>query len=322
MKFKKIAAVALVAGAAAAMLSACASDSGSNTSKYSIGLVAFDMTNSTTANIWAGMQDQAKADGIATTMIDSSGSPDKAIAAIQTLVQKHVSVIYTQVFPPVALAAGIAAAQDAGIPIASIGGGTGDGVQTAWDDGTGPGAASGDAVLGLTDGKGALLKLGFKPGVPCLMREQGFDDAIAGKNSFSITRQEIQFPGQVEVSQNYTAAWLTSNAAGSAPAFTVWACTDDAAVGAAAAVQAAGRTDVNVVTIDGTPNAIKGVQNGTITAAIWINGYDTGKQAIQKVPSIVEQGLTGGPTVYQVQFNLVDKSNLDAFLKDNPTALG
>lgn len=325
MKFKKLAGIALVIGSAALVLSGCATSSSSDsatTSEYSVGLVAFDMTNSTTANIWQGMQDQAKTDGITTTVIDSSGSPDKANAAIETLVQKHVSVIFTQVFPPAALASGIAAAQAAGIPIASIGGGTGDGVQTAWDDGTGPGKASGEAVLDLTNGKGALLKFGFKPGVPCLMREAGFDEAIDGKNSFSITYQELQFPGQVEISQQYTAAWLTSNPSGSADNFTVWACTDDAAVGAAAAVQAAGRTDVNIVTIDGTPNAIKGVQNGTITAAIWINGYATGQQAITKVPEIVAQGVTGGPTTYEVDFQLVDKSNLDAFLADTPTALG
>ena len=321
MKFKKIAGIALAAAALASMLTACSSG-GEATSEYSIGLVAFDMTNSTTANIWQGMQDEAKSQGIQTTMIDSTGSPDKANAAIETLVQKKVSVIYTQVFPAVALASGIEAAMAAGIPIASIGGGTGDGVQTAWDDGTGPGAASGEAVLALTDGKGALLKLGFKPGVPCLMREQGFDDAIAGKNSFTETRQEIQFPGQVEISQNYTAAWLTSNPAGSADAFTVWACTDDAAIGASAAVAAAGRTDINVVTIDGTPNALKGVQNGSITAAVWINGYDTGREAIQKVPAIVEQGIDGGPTVYPVVFEVVDQANLDTFLSNYPAALG
>ncbi len=325
MKFTKLAAIATVAAAAVAALSGCSSTPSTTptgTSEYSIGLVAFDMTNSTTANIWQGIQDEAAAEGIATTMIDSSGSPDKAIAAIQTLVQKHVSVIYTQVFPAAALASGIAAAQSAGIPIASLGGGTGDGVQTNWDDGTGPGDASGQEVLDLTGGTGSLLKLGYKPGVPCLKREAGFDAAIEGNNSFAITRQEIQFPGQVEVSQKYTAAWLTSNAAGSAPSFTVWACTDDAAVGAAAAVQAAGRTDVDIVTIDGTPEAIKGIQSGTITAAIWIDGYGTGQDAIKAVPSIVAQGIDGGPTEYQAKYMLVDASNLEKFLKDNPGALG
>lgn len=328
MKFRKVTAAAAVVAAAALALSGCSSTSDATnaattgTSDYSIGLVAFDMTNSTTANIWQGMQDEAAAEGIATTMIDSSGSPDKAIAAIQTLVQKHVSVIYTQVFPAAALASGIAAAQSAGIPIASLGGGTGDGVQTNWDDGTGPGDASGQEVLDLTGGTGALLKLGYKPGVPCLKREAGFDAAIEGNSSFTVTRQEIQFPGQVEVSQKYTEAWLTSNAAGSAPSFTVWACTDDAAVGAAAAVQAGGRTDIDIVTIDGTPEAIKGVQNGTITAAIWIDGYGTGQDAIKAVPSIVSQGIDGGPTEYQAKYLLVDESNLEQFLKDHPNALG
>lgn len=326
MKFKKLAGIALVIGSAAMVLSGCASGSSSDSttaaSDYSFGLVAFDMSNSTTDRIWAGMQDAASELGYESTMIDSAGSPDKAIAAIETLVQKHVSVIYTQVFPPAALAAGIAAAQEAGIPIASLGGGTGDGVQTDWSFGTGPGKATGDAVLALTDGKGALLELGFKPGTPCLTREEGFNSVIDGKNSFTVTRQEIQFPGQVEISQKYTEAWLTSNPAGSTDHFTVWACTDDAAVGAAAAVQAAGRTDINIVTIDGTPSAIKALQAGQFTAVAWIDGYGTGQDAIKKLPDLVAQGVTGGPLQLEAPFKLIDKSNLDAFLQEHPEALG
>jgi len=60
-------------------------------------------------------------------VIDAQGAPDKAIAAIQNLVQKKVNVIVTTVFPANSLAAGGLAAKAAGIPIASVGSGTGDG---------------------------------------------------------------------------------------------------------------------------------------------------------------------------------------------------
>lgn len=330
MMFRKIAAISAGIAIAALSLTGCSNDSENvpaadlvaGTDAYSVGFVAFDMSNSTTIGIWNGVKETAEAQGWTATVIDSAGSPDKAIAGIETLVQKDADVIFTGVFPAEALAAGLDAAKNAGIPVASFGGGTGDGTQTDWSFGTGPGAETAEIVLGLTDGDGALLSLGYKPGVPCLTREDGFLEGIEGKNSFDIERQEIQFPGQVEMSMNFTQAWLAGHPAGSAEAFTVWACTDDAAVGAVAAIQQAGRTDVNIVSIDGTPQGLQGVQTGTINSTVWIDGYGTGAAAVENLQDLIDRGVTGEIYEGDAIFQVVDSSNIDAFLAEHPEVLG
>lgn len=329
MKFRILAAAASIA-VAAVSLTACSSDAPSTTDSgahsssdaYSIGFVAFDMSNATTIGIWNGVEETAKSKGWDATVIDTAGSADKAIAGIQTLVQKGVDVIFTGVYPTEALAAGLDAAMSAGIPVASFGGGTGTGTQTDWSFGSGPGAETADIVLDLTDGKGSILALGYKPGVPCLTREAAFLEGIEGKSDFAIERQEIQFPGQVEMSTNFAQAWLAANPKGSAESLTVWACTDDAAIGAIAALALAGRDDVNVVSIDGNPQGLQAVQAGTMNATVWIDGYGTGAAAVNGLQELIDRGVDGeaveGDAVYQV----IDASNIESFLAEHPEALG
>ncbi len=323
----------LIAAPAALLLSvialtACSGDTTpasttdtSDSGTYSVGFVAFDMSNATTIGIWNGVQETAEAQGWEATVIDSAGSADKAIAGIQTLVQKNVDVIFTGVYPATALVSGLDAATTAGIPVASFGGGTGDGVQTDWSFGAGPGAATADIVLDLTEGDGELLALGYKPGVPCLTREEGFLTGIEDSD-LTVERQEIQFPGQVQVSTDYTQAWLAGHPEGSADSLTVWACTDDAAVGAVAAVQQSGRDDIHIVSIDGNPQGLAGVQAGTIDATVWIDGYGTGAAAIEGLQEIIDRGIDGETVEGDAVYEVVDQSNVEEFSAAHPDALG
>lgn len=329
MKFRILAAAAGIA-VAAASLTACSSDAtattdtetGSNSDAYSIGFVAFDMSNATTIGIWNGVEETAKSKGWDATVIDTAGSADKAIAGIQTLVQKGVDVIFTGVYPTEALAAGLDAASSAGIPVASFGGGIGTGTQTDWSFGTAPGAETAEIVLDLTEGSGAILTLGYKPGVPCLTREAAFLEGIEGRSDFTIERQEIQFPGQVEMSTNFTQAWLAAHPQGSSDSYTVWACTDDAAVGAIAAIALAGRDDINVVSIDGNPQGLQAVQAGTMNATVWIDGYGTGAAAVNGLQELIDRGVDGEIVEGDAVFQVIDASNIESFLAEHPEALG
>ena len=48
-------------------------------------------------------------------------------------------------------------------------------------------------------------------------------------------------------------------------------------MGAIAALKQAGRTDVKTYSINGSPQALKAVKNGTMTQIIWQDGYTEGK---------------------------------------------
>jgi ribose transport system substrate-binding protein len=286
--------------------------------RLSIGIVPFAGADPTSNNIVLGVQDAAEERGWETSVIDAQGAPDKAVGAMQNLVQKNVDVIVTTVFPPDSLAGGVAVAKAAGIPVVSAGGGTGDGVQGDWDLGTEPGKAVSGQMVEDTGGEGNLLILGYTPGVPCRKREAGLDSALAGA-AFDQTRQEVPIPGQVEGASKLTQAWLASHPAGAKN--TIWACFDDPAMGAISALKAAGRKDVKVYGINGTPQALRAVKSGDLEATVWIDAYGTGTQLAEGLPEIVDNGVDGPAIENAAPSVLVTGDTVDQFLSDNPQAL-
>jgi ABC-type sugar transport system substrate-binding protein len=296
-----------------------AASSSNSGKKFAIGLVPFALADPGSNQILKGLEAVAKANGWSYSVIDAQGTPDKAIAAIQNLVQKKVNVIVTTVFPANSLAAGGLAAKAAGIPIASVGSGTGDGVVANWDVGTQVGKDLGAKVVADTKGIGNLLVLGYSPGLPCRQREAGLDAAIKG-TPFKTTRDEVPIPGQVEASAQFTQAWLAAHPQSAGPA-TIWGCLDDFSAGALSAIKQAGRTGLKVYSINGAPQALEAVRAGTLTATDWVNWYGLGEQIGKAVPTIIKNGVSGAPFEGGAPSVLVDSSNVEAFLKQYPQAL-
>lgn len=287
--------------------------------KFVIGLVPFSSADPTSNQAMVGVQDVAKKNGWETSLIDAQGSPDKAISAIQNLVQKKVDIIITTVFPADSLAGGVLAAKAAGIPVGSLGGGTGDGVQADWDVGTDQGVTLAQRMIADTGGEGNLLALGYKPGLPCRQREAGLDAALA-KAKMDVSRQEVAIPGQVESGTKLTQGWLASHPAKAGTKNTVWACFDDPAIGAIAALDQAGRSDVAVYGLNGTPQALDAIRSGKLVATVWINAYGAGTEMGEAIPTIVAAGVKGGPLQKSAPSVLVDKATLDQFLTEHPDA--
>ena len=297
------------------------STTGSGAAKsYTIGLVPFSSADPTSNQAVVGVENVAKQKGWHTTLIDAQGAPANAIAAIQNLVQKKVDLIVTTVFPADSMAGGVLAAKAAGIPVVSLGGGTGNGVQANWDVGIEQGKVIANQLVKDTGGQGNLLVLGYKPGLPCQEREAGLDAAIKSTN-LKETRVEIPIPGQVAGGTQATQAWLASHPVGSNTKNTIWACFDDPAIGAIAALKQAGRTDVSVYGINGTPQALQAIGAGDLAATVWINALGAGEEMGNAVPQFIANGVSGTKMIQRSAPSiLVDKATLAQFLKQYPNA--
>lgn len=285
---------------------------------YNVGLVTFASADPTSSAAIKGYETYAKSKGWTTTTIDSQGSPDKAVAAIQNLLQKQVDLIVTTVWPPESLAAGAIAAEEAGVPILSFGGGTGEGVQVNYDAGVTQGKEIAELMVAETEGKGKLLELGYKSGLPCLEREEALEEAIAGKE-YDVTRDEVTIPGQVEAGTKFAQAWLAQNAAGSEN-MTVWACFDDPGLGAISAINQEGRKGVRVYGVNGTPAAVAAVEAGEMTATIYLDVEGAGRLMAERTPEYVEAGVDAKPIDVPIPSALVDKNTLTKVKKKYPEA--
>ena len=296
-----------------------ATGSSSKSKKYTIGIVAFAGADPTSSLAIDGVKNVAKQKGWSVSYIDPNGEADKAVAAMQDLVQKKVDLMMVTVFPAKALAAGAIAAKAAGIPIVSLSGGLGNGIQTNYDSGIQQGQDIAARMVKDMGGKGDLLALGYKSGLPCIEREAGLDSALKG-TSIKETRDEVPIPGQVEAGTRFTAAWLAKHPADGQPK-AIWACFDDPALGAISAVQSAGRKDVKIYGINGQPAAIKAIERGQMTATVFLDAYKAGQLVAENAPRFVAGGTNAKPQNLPVPSIIVDKDTVKGFLKKYPNAI-
>ncbi len=298
--------------------SASATPSGGGSGKsYNVGIVAFAAADQTSSQAIAGYKARASQLGYEVTVVDPQGSTDKAVGAMQDLVQKRVDLMLVTVFPSTSLTAGLRAAKAAGIPVVSLSGGIADGVQVNYDSGLQAGKKVADQLVKDTGGSGDLLALGYKSGLPCIGREKSLDAALQG-TSINKSREEVPIPGQVEASTNFAQAFLAKHSSGNVA---VWGCFDDPSLGAIAAIKQAGRKDVKVYGINGQPAALKAIQDGTMDATVWLDVTGAGKQIADNTGKYVDGGVDAKPVDTPIPDELITKDNVDQFLSSHPDAL-
>ncbi|WP_113700723.1 sugar ABC transporter substrate-binding protein [Nonomuraea lactucae] len=326
MKFRRIA-VRATLPALMVMAAACGgspgkdSDNGSDKGAgktYSIGIVQFASSDETSETAIKAYVEYAQKQGWEVSKVDPQGSVDKAISAMNDYVQKRVDAIVATVFPSDSLTAGVRAATAAGIPVISFAGGTAAGVPINMDGGR-PNAAEGAKLLVKDLGStGNLLVLGYKSGLPCLGREEQLMDTVKG-TGIQVTRNEVPIPGQVEAATRFTQAWLAKHPAGSGP-LAVWGCFDDPALGAVSALRQAGRDDVRVYGINGTPAALRAVKAGDLRATAFVDVAAIGLAIAQRTPAIIAAGPDAKPEDVAIPTFLVTTENYDEFVKKYPAA--
>lgn len=283
--------------------------------KLTIGIVTFSTSDVDTNQMIDTMTQEAKSKGWDVETLNANGDPSQAIVAIKQLVTKQVSAIIVTVFDSTGLAAGLAAAEEANIPVLSAGGGMAPGI--ALSASTGAAQPLIDLMMKNIGNKGTLLDLTYHPGIPCRERADAFDAAVAGNPTIKATSHEISIPGAAESSQAATNAWLSANANAEGP-FAIFNCYDDNAMGAIAALKQNGRTDVQVYSFNATAPAVQAVKDGTMTATLGVDLTSAGKMLVDQIPDVIAAGKSWTPKSFVPGNTIVTKENVDQFMKDNP----
>jgi ribose transport system substrate-binding protein len=316
----------LIAGAVvlALALSACSGPAPSSTSgasgKKTLGIVALVATDALNAAVINGATDAATKAGWDVKVIDTQGSVDKANAAMTTFsTTQKVDGIAVMAFLSTSLGSGLASAKAANIPVVSWGGTIVPGI-VATTSALKVGEDSVDSLLSDFGTTGNVLALTYHTGVLCLYRGVAFDDAMKKNSGITVTSNEVAIPGQVNDGTKFTAAGLASHPAGSGP-LAVWGSWDEPAMGAIAALKQAGRTDVKVYAINGGPQALQAVKDGTLEQVVWQDGFTEGQDLLTAVVDSIKAGSSWKPKTFNVPGVVVDKDTIDKFLTDHPDAL-
>lgn len=318
---RRAAAVAALVPALA--LTACGgSTTGSGASGGSkvLGIVTISATDSNNAKVIKGATAAAKAKGWTVKVVDAQGNADQANSAMRTFATQKVGAIFDLVFPVTSLGAGLAAARQAKVPVATWGGGLGNGVVMTTGDGAPFAEPSVDALLKAMGSSGSVLALTYRTGQVCRDREGILDQKLKAVPGISVTKNEVNIPGFLQDGAKYANAWLATHPKGSGN-LAVWGCWEDPTLGAISALKQQRRTDVKTFGINGSPQAIKAVRDGELTSTVWEDGAKEGETMFSTTLEAIAAGASWKQKTVDVPGVVVDSSTVDAFLSEHPDAV-
>jgi len=285
-----------------------------------IGIVSIAATEANNVRYINGATKAADELGWEVSVVDAAGSADQANSAIQNLVQRGAKAVIDMVFPVSSIGAGLAAADDAGVPVVTWGGGLGGSVAATNGSGGPMAVPVVEAMIEELGGKGAVLALTYRTGEVCRNREVVMDEMLAEYPDIEVTKNEVPIPGYFEAGAQFANAWLASHPPGSGP-LAIWGCWDDPAIGAIGSLRSQGREDVGVYGINGNAQALENIQGGHMTATAWQDSFTEGYNMVKMLDEIL-QTPDWQPLAAEVPAVLVTADTVDAFLSEHPEALG
>lgn len=284
-----------------------------------IGFVFNTSTDPNQQTVYEGIKAAAEKKGWTVKQADANNDASKANSLISAYVNQNVDMVITTVFDPAALRQGIAAANQAQVPvIATYSFGLPDGVDAVFT----ATAAEQETQRMVSDlgGSGSVLAFTFKPGQPCVVAEQAFDSIMADNPGIKVIKQEVPAPGWEQAGLNATTSWLQSHPEGSGN-LAVWGCWDGPSLGAIQALKVAGRDDVKVYGQYGEAGAIKSVQDDTMTATYWFDNAVAGQKVVDTATQIFDQGDSLKPVNVRLDPIEVDANSVKQFVADHPQAV-
>ena len=288
--------------------------------KFLLGIVSISANEANNQRFIQAATKEAATKGWDTTVIDAQGSADQANAAIQNLVQRKAGAIIDMVFPVSSLGAGLHAAQEASVPVATWGGGLGNGV-VATDGGGGPMAKPIVEMMAKDLGeKGGVLALTYHTGQVAREREEVLDNILSKIPDIKVTKNEVRIPGYFQDGAQYCTAWLASHPAGH-DALAIWGSWDDPAIGAISALRQQTRTDVKVYGENGNAQAIENIRKGFMTATAWQDTASEGVTLVDVLDDAIKAGKDWTPKTVDVPAVVVTKDTVEEFVKEHPESL-
>jgi ribose transport system substrate-binding protein len=221
---------------------------------------------------------KAEAERLGVDLITTNAESDlnKEISDIQSMVDQGANALIISPLNSEGLDPAIAYAQEAGVPIMTIDRrlttmtACTDYIGWVGSDFVEQGRRAADAMIRETGDEGNVAILLGAPGVNVTTdRNDGFLEQLEaeGSNLVVVAQQAANY--ERAMGQTVTEQLITSN-----PEITaIYAHNDEMALGAVAALQAAGYSpgDVKIITIDGTQGAVQGIIDGWISGVIESN---------------------------------------------------
>ena len=309
-KFRKILALVLVALLTVAFMAGCSNDGGSSAEAKNAAKTkpVIDINSGAACKmayipmgagqedfpvILKGMQEAiALYPNVTLDTYDAGFNPSNQINLLNECITQGVNVIFINSMDATALNSTIAKAEEAGIVVISINNGC-SGVHTAHIQNTTYDAGYEAAeYLSTKVGAGAktvILDVAAELKPPCTMG-QGFEDYASKTGAFDILEDYAQSITSIEVGYQAASEVLTKYK----DVQVLYCVNDNTAIGAAQAVEAAGRQNDGIIIwgYSGTPAALDAIAQGKILGTSYSDPFYEGYAAMVTAMNYVQLGVS------------------------------
>ena len=268
------------------LVAGCGSDSKKDCGDQKQGTIGFSVStqnNPFFVSLKKGVEEQAKTMGLKVKIVDAQNDPAKQANDISDLLESGVTVLIVNPVDSAAISTSVEAANNKKIPVITV--------DRSADKGTVVSHIASDNVKGgemaaklIADKMGNGAKVAELEGIPGASatreRGQGFHN-IADKMLTVVTKQTAEFDRTKGL--NVATNMLQANP----DVVAIFAHNDEMALGAIQAAKSAGK-QIFIVGFDGTEDAQKAVQDGTMAATIAQQPELMGKLAVETAAKVVK----------------------------------
>ncbi len=245
---------------------------------YKVGFAQTEMNNPWRLAQTQSMKDEAAKMGWQLVYTDAAGSAAKQVSDVDSMIAQRVDVIFLSPREEKPLIPAVMKAKRAGIPVFLIDRGVDPSLAKAGKDYVAfigsdfilEGKRAGDWLVKSTNGQAKIIELqGTLGSSPANDRKKGFADAIAGHPGMQIIASQTG-----DFARDKGRQVMETLLQAHPEATAVYAHNDEMAMGAIAALEAAGRhpgKDITVVSIDGEKDGLQAVADGKMGATVECN---------------------------------------------------
>ncbi|MFJ8960214.1 substrate-binding domain-containing protein [Lentzea sp. NPDC102401] len=300
--------IALTLGAAALVATGCSGTGASGGSDITIGLAVSTLNNPFFVELQQGAQEMADQLGAKLTVVDAQNDATNQINQVQTLVTQGVKAILLNPVDSKQSAPAAKAAEMANIPLISVDRAV-EGGKVAAE--VASNNVSGGSLAAIELGRAASGEVAHLKGIPGASasrdRGQGFEQGLNSGNIKVTATAVADFDRAKGLNE-------TTNLLQGHPGLKgIFAENDEMALGAIKALGARAGKDVMVVGFDGTPDGLKAIQDGTLTATIAQQPKLLGSKAVEQAVHAAK----GEPVqqVVDVEVKVINAKNVAEFIK-------
>jgi ribose transport system substrate-binding protein len=273
-----------------------------------VGLSMNTLNNPFFVAVKEGAEAQAKEKGVELVVTDAQNDPSKQLADVENLLEQNIDVLIIDPADSDAIAEAVRKANDAKIPVFTIDRQSNGGkvVTHIGFDAIKSGKIAGNFLKNALHGKGKIVEIqGILGTNVAQLRSKGFNEVMKQTPGFEVVaRQAANFDrGQaLKVMEDILQAHPDIDG--------VYAANDEMALGALAAIEAAGRLDkIVVIGCDAIDPALEAIRQGKLEATIAEPPFFLGKEAINTALKISKGEKVEKEVI--LKSTLVTRENID-----------